>query len=277
MTDWDTAIHHEHWNQLLSGLMQAATKVQCGLMFQVVEFLVTLLGRYLKIRVVDVKQYSKAAIGCLFSEAGEMTKDWLQLCKHCGYTWLSLCTACNPAIVPILLSVSAKLQVALTQKLSEQVKSPPVQASICVLMLVILHSVGAVYGMQGLLAFVYACCIEVKKSNLYPDLFMYARWDSLFDVPPILFRKGDVRAFAAVTTKIELSQVPVRMSFEDLSLSKEGNLSSLRESLDPLETIQSDYSDFSPGRSEEILVEIGEDESEERRRLRESGSSWWMR
>ena len=151
------------------------------------------------------------------------------------------------------------------------------QVSVCVLMLVILHSVGTVYDMQGLLAFVRACCNEVRKQGIYPELFVHARWDTLFDVPAILFRKGDVQRFAGVVNRVELSQVPVRMSFEDLSLSKEGNLSSLRESLDPLETIQSDYSDFSPGRSEEILVEMGEDESEDRRRLRESSGSWWMR
>ena len=111
VTDWDTAIHHEHWNQLLSGLMQTANKVQSGLTYQIIEFLVTLLGRFLKIRVVDVKQYSKAAISYLFAEAGDMTGEWLSLCKHCGYTWINLCPVYNPPIVPILLSVSAKLQV----------------------------------------------------------------------------------------------------------------------------------------------------------------------
>jgi len=244
LKDWESP---EPWNSLLE-LVLGGNR-QNFLSFQLIAFIMRVLGTNVRIRLLDFQHLNEALVSWL-KGTEELTKEVVKVCKYSFQICHCAAATQHESLQSSLLLVAWKLQIVL-----QRTASPSLKGLFAVLFGVVLRCVGEAYRMETVLEFVRSFSAELQKAQIQADLLCARDWEKAHNSSLSPFRKSDFLHFHSLSVPLRLPTIDLSNEIQNISPVRNPNIAHLPHTnpttlplLDSFQSSAVHTSDFSPSR-----------------------------
>lgn len=242
--DWENP---EPWNRLLDMILGGNR--QDFLSFQLVAFIMRILGKNVRIRLLDFQHLNEALLEWL-KGTEKLTKEVVKVCKYSYQIWHCAAATQSDFLQSSLFLVAFKLQNVL-----QLTPLPSLRGLLAVLFGVVLRCVGEAYKMEAVLEFVREFNEELVRAQIQADLLSARNWEKVHSGSLSPFRKSDFLRFHNFSVQLHLPTIDLSKEIQHISPIHNINTGNLQyfspANIPLLDSFQSSAihtSDFSPSR-----------------------------